>query len=56
MAAPTVALLNEQPWAVFAITYRAGFFGLEEQDVVAGIRFAKTLPVAAPTASTGAGR
>ncbi|MCX7750178.1 MAG: acetylxylan esterase [Candidatus Bipolaricaulota bacterium] len=41
---PTVALLNEQPWAVLAITYRAGFFGLEEEDVVAGIRFAKALP------------
>lgn len=41
---PTVALLNEQPWAILAITYRAGFFGLEEQDVVAGIRFAKNLP------------
>jgi dipeptidyl aminopeptidase/acylaminoacyl peptidase len=44
---PTVNLLNEQPWAVLAVSFRAGegsFFGLEESDVVSGIRFAKTLP------------
>jgi len=44
---PTVTTLNEQPWAVLAISYRAGdgaMFGKEQDDVVAGIRFAKTLP------------
>ncbi len=42
---PTVNMLNEQPWAVLAISYRAGaIFGAEEDDIVAGIRFAKTLP------------
>lgn len=52
MAAPnrvsaTVTALNGQPWAILAISYRAGegaLFGSEEDDVVAGIRFAKTLP------------
>jgi dienelactone hydrolase len=47
---PTVAALNEQPWAVLAISYRSGgLFGLEEDDVVAGIRFAKTLPKINPS-------
>jgi len=43
-ATPTVTTLNAQPWAILAIDYRNGLFGLEEEDVVAGIRFAKTLP------------
>jgi epothilone polyketide synthase D len=43
-ATPTVVTLNAQPWAVLAIDFRSGLFGLEEEDVVAGIRFAKTLP------------
>jgi para-nitrobenzyl esterase len=43
-ASPTVAALNEQPWAVLAISYRSGLFDKERDDVVAGIRFAKTLP------------
>jgi polyhydroxybutyrate depolymerase len=49
---PTVTMLNEQPWAVLAISYRAGggaVLGLEQDDVVAGIRFAKTLPRIDPT-------
>jgi len=44
---PTVAALNEQPWAILAISYRAGngaLFGMEQDDVIAGIRYAKTLP------------
>ena len=44
---PTVTAFNEQPWAVLAISYRAGkgsLFGREEDDVIAGIRFAKNLP------------
>ena len=44
---PTVTALNEQSWAVLAISFRSGegaLFGLENDDVVAGIRFAKTLP------------
>jgi poly(3-hydroxybutyrate) depolymerase len=44
---PTVTMLNEQPWAVLAVSYRAGggaVLGMEQDDVVAGIRFAKTLP------------
>jgi polyhydroxybutyrate depolymerase len=44
---PTVTALNEQPWAVLSISYRAGngaLFGAEQDDVVAGIRHAKTLP------------
>ncbi len=43
---PTIAAFNEQPWAILAISYRAGngaLFGMEQDDVVAGIRFAKTL-------------
>jgi dienelactone hydrolase len=43
-ATPTVVTLNAQPWAVLAIDFRSGLFGPEEEDVVAGIRFAKTLP------------
>ena len=44
---PTISAFNEQPWAILAISYRAGngaLFGMEQEDVVAGIRFAKTLP------------
>lgn len=44
---PTVTAFNEQPWAILAISYRAGngaLFGMEQDDVIAGIRFAKTLP------------
>jgi polyhydroxybutyrate depolymerase len=44
---PTITALNEQPWAVLAISYRSGdgaLFGMENEDVYAGIRFAKTLP------------
>jgi para-nitrobenzyl esterase len=44
---PTITAFNEQPWAILAISYRAGngaLFGLEHDDVIAGIRFAKTLP------------
>jgi polyhydroxybutyrate depolymerase len=43
---PTVNALNEQPWAVLAISYRAGevLGGKEEDDVVAGIRYARKLP------------
>lgn len=42
-ATPTVTTLNTQPWAILSIDYRSGLFDLEEEDVVAGIRFAKTL-------------
>lgn len=44
---PTITAFNEQPWAILAISYRAGngaLFGMEQDDVIAGIRFAKTLP------------
>lgn len=44
---PTVSAFNEQPWAILAVSYRAGngaLFGMEQDDVIAGIRFAKTLP------------
>jgi len=44
---PTVSALNEQPWGILAISYRVGngaLFGMEQDDVVAGIRFARTLP------------
>ncbi|MFN9230620.1 MAG: carboxylesterase family protein [Planctomycetota bacterium] len=44
---PTINAFNEQPWAILAISYRAGngaLFGMEQDDVVAGIRFAKQLP------------
>ncbi len=44
---PTITAFNEQPWAILAISYRAGngaLFGMEHDDVIAGIRFAKTLP------------
>ena len=48
---PTVAALNEQPWAILAISYRAGngaLFAAEHDDVIAGIRFAKSLPKVDP--------
>lgn len=44
---PTISAFNEQPWAILAISYRAGngaLLGMEQDDVIAGIRFAKTLP------------
>ncbi len=44
---PTITAFNAQPWAILAISYRAGnraLFGMEHDDVIAGIRFAKTLP------------
>jgi enterochelin esterase-like enzyme len=44
---PTVNAFNEQPWAILAVSYRSGngaLFGMEHDDVIAGIRFAKTLP------------
>ena len=44
---PTISAFNEQPWAILAISYRAGngaLFGMEQDDVIAGIRFSKTLP------------
>ncbi|MCS7239586.1 MAG: prolyl oligopeptidase family serine peptidase [Thermoguttaceae bacterium] len=45
----TVNAFNEQPWAVLAISYRAGaLFGKEQDDVIAGIRFAKSLPKVDP--------
>ena len=46
---PTVKAFNQQPWLILAISYRSGngaLFGLEQDDVIAGIRFAKTLPQA----------
>lgn len=34
---PTVTALNEQPWAVLAISYRdGGLFGTEQDNVVLG--------------------
>ena len=48
---PTIAAFNEQPWAIMAISYRAGngaLFGMEQDDVIAGIRFAKTRPKVDP--------
>lgn len=48
---PTVVALNEQTWAILAVSFRAGngaLFGMEQDDVVAGIRFAKTLPKVDP--------
>jgi para-nitrobenzyl esterase len=44
---PTITAFNEQPWAIVAISYRSGngaLFGMEHDDVIAGIRFAKSLP------------
>ena len=48
---PTIQAFNEQPWAILAISYRAGngaLLAMEQEDVVAGIRFAKTLPMIDP--------
>lgn len=48
---PTITAFNQQPWAIVAISYRAGngaLFGMEQDDVVAGIRFAKGLPKVDP--------
>ena len=48
---PTITAFNAQPWAILAISYRAGngaLFGMEHDDVIAGIRFAKTLPKVDP--------
>ena len=44
---PTVTAFNQQPWGILAISYRSGngaLFGMEHDDVIAGIRFAKSLP------------
>jgi len=42
---PTVRMLNSEPWAVYAVGYRAGVpFGTMEEDVVAGIRSIKADP------------
>ena len=49
---PTISAFNEQPWAILAISYRSGngaLFGKEHDDVIAGIRFAKTLPKVDPS-------
>jgi acetyl esterase/lipase len=49
---PTIDAFNKQPWAILAVSYRAGngaLFGMEQDDVVAGIRYAKTLPKIDPT-------
>jgi len=48
---PTISAFNEQPWAILAISYRAGngaLFGMEQDDVVEGIRFAKRQPKVDP--------
>ena len=49
MAAPNrvsaiVNDLNGEPWAILAVSYRNGFMNLGDDDVIAGIRFGKTLP------------
>ncbi len=49
MAAPNnvssiVNDLNKEPWAILAVSYRNGFMNLGDDDVIAGIRFGKTLP------------
>jgi dipeptidyl aminopeptidase/acylaminoacyl peptidase len=42
---PTVQMLNGEPWAVYAIGYRAGaILGREEEDVLDGIRAIKADP------------
>jgi para-nitrobenzyl esterase len=44
---PTVQAFNEQPWVIVAVSYRTGdgvLSDLVQEDVIAGIRFAKTLP------------
>lgn len=44
---PTIHAFNDQSWAILAISYRSGngaLFGMEQEDVIAGIRFAKSLP------------
>jgi dipeptidyl aminopeptidase/acylaminoacyl peptidase len=52
----TVNMLNAQPWAVLSVGYRAGgILGMEEDDVVAGIRFAKTLDGVDPKRVGGLG-
>lgn len=43
---PTITALNEKNWAILAISFRSGsdaLFGMELDDVVAGIRYAKAL-------------
>ncbi|MFN5011137.1 MAG: alpha/beta hydrolase family protein [Gammaproteobacteria bacterium] len=42
-SSPTVAMFNEQPWAILSIDYRLGG-GDIWKDALAGIRYAKTLP------------
>lgn len=49
MAAPNrvssiVNDFNREPWAILAVSYRNGFMNLGDDDVIAGIRFGKTLP------------
>ena len=40
----TVNMLNEQPWALLSVGFRAGgILGMEEQDVVAAARYARTI-------------
>jgi len=49
---PTIDAFNRQPWAILAVSFRSGngaLFGMEQDDVIAGIRFAKTLPKIDPT-------
>lgn len=49
MAAPNrvssiVNDLNEEPWAILAVSYRNGFMNLGDDDVIAGVRFGMGLP------------
>lgn len=49
MAAPNrvssiVNDLNEEPWAILAVSYRNGYMNLGDDDVIAGIRFGMGLP------------
>lgn len=49
MAAPNrvssiVNELNEEPWAILAVSYRNGFMNLGDDDVIAGVRFGMQLP------------
>ncbi|HRJ34095.1 MAG TPA: prolyl oligopeptidase family serine peptidase [Fimbriimonadaceae bacterium] len=49
MAAPNrvssiVNDLNQQPWAILAVSYRNGFMNLGDDDVIAGVRFGMSLP------------
>ncbi len=49
MAAPNrvssiVNALNEQPWAILAVSYRNGFMNLGDDDVIEGVKFGMNLP------------